>query len=101
MTDPTHLPPVPFPLTQEKAEEYKRAVMGLRGCAAGDAAATTDPVSRERAARDELARLSALVSEQSATRRAALLELYSQLGTWAKVAEATGLELGTAYKAAR
>jgi hypothetical protein len=60
-----------------------------------------DPATREREARAEMARLSALVSEQSAIRRAALKELYSQHGSWQKVADATGQKLATVYKAAR
>jgi hypothetical protein len=61
----------------------------------------TDPATRERAARAEMDRLARLISQQAVIRRRALHELHQNLGTWQKVADATGQKLAAVHKAAR
>ena len=60
----------------------------------------TDPLTRERRARETLQGLDADLRHWAAERRAALLELKEQLGTWQKVADATGQTRPAVYKAA-
>jgi hypothetical protein len=56
-----------------------------------------DLVTAEREARDQMAR----VPTWAAQRRQALLELHRELGTWQKVADATGQKLAAVHKAAK
>jgi hypothetical protein len=60
-----------------------------------------DPATREREARDQMARLSGDISRWASVRREALHELHQALGTWQKVADATGQKLAAVHKAAR
>jgi hypothetical protein len=61
----------------------------------------TDPVARERAARDQMAALKQRSAYWANERRLALLDLHAELGTWQKVADATGQKLPTVHKAAK
>ena len=62
---------------------------------------TTDPVTREREAREQMARLTDQISHWAAIRRQALHDLHKELGTWQKVANSTGQKLAAVHKAAR
>lgn len=58
--------------------------------------ATRNLIAREREARDYLT----AAPEWAAVRRQALLDLHKTLGSWTKVAEATGQTMPAVYKAA-
>jgi hypothetical protein len=60
----------------------------------------TDPTTRERQAREELKRVGADARYWAGERRAALWALKEELGTWQKVADATGQKLAAITKAA-
>jgi hypothetical protein len=60
----------------------------------------TDPLVRERQTRDELTRVAAEARYWAAERRIALNDLYKELGSWQKVADATGQTQPAVYKAA-
>jgi hypothetical protein len=66
---------------------------------------TDDPVAdliaRERHAREEIAHHVRKRSEWATDRRLCLNVLHELLGTWQKVADATGQKLAAVYKAAR
>ena len=63
---------------------------------------TTDPaVMRERQARDQMVTLTQRISYWASERRQALRELHEALGTWQKVADATGQKLAAVHKAAK
>jgi hypothetical protein len=72
----------------------------MTGPAAFDRLTHLDPIARERLAREELKRVDADARYWASERRAALNELYEELGTWQKVADAIGQKLPTVYKAA-
>ena len=57
-------------------------------------------LTRERRARDELKRLDADIRRWADERRWCLLALKGELGTWQKVADATGQTRPAVYKAA-
>ena len=59
------------------------------------------PVLRERQARDQMTALSQRISYWATERREALRELHQALGTWQKVADATGQKLAAVHKAAK
>jgi hypothetical protein len=59
--------------------------------------AITNLIAREREAREQMA----TTSGWAAVRRQALLDLHRELGTWQKVADATGQKLAAIYKAAK
>ena len=61
----------------------------------------TDPATRERHARDQMTALSQRISYWASERRQALRDLYEALGTWQKVADATGQKLAAVHKAAK
>jgi hypothetical protein len=58
-------------------------------------------VARERAAREDITNLAREVTAAADDRRWCLLALHGELGTWQKVAEATGQTEPAVYKAAR
>ena len=60
----------------------------------------TDPAAREWVARGELQRIGNDARYWAAERRAALWDLKEALGTWQKVADATGQTQPAVYKAA-
>ena len=64
----------------------------------------TDPVTaltaRERIAREEIDRHIGRRAEWATERRNVLIELHEELGTWQKVADATGQKLAAVHKAA-
>lgn len=60
----------------------------------------TDPLTRERQAREGLKETERMARFLAAQRRAALWDLKKELGTWNKVADATGQKLAAITKAA-
>jgi hypothetical protein len=60
----------------------------------------TDPLTRERQAREELKRADRDNRYWAEIRRRALWDLKAQLGTWPRVAEATGQTVPAVTKAA-
>lgn len=56
-------------------------------------------VAGERVAREQMAQASSNISHWAAERRRYLHLLKQELGTWPKVAEATGQNLATVHKA--
>jgi hypothetical protein len=63
--------------------------------------AIADLIAHERHTRERMAALSGDISDWAALRRHDLLELHRELGTWQKVADATGQKLAAIHKAAK
>lgn len=60
----------------------------------------TDPITRERKAREELKRTGRDARYWAEERRLALWDLHAQHGTWSRVAEVTGQTVPAITKAA-